>query len=169
MNKMEKFLMPTEFSPCSQEAIDYAISLAERLNTTILLTHILEPISYPLNLGIIEPADDDPIKAVQALDRIAHPLQQKGIKIETHFFKGNPVSEIVRKAKELECDLIVMGTHGRIGIAHFMIGSVAERVVRTAPIPVLTVQQRKGKEPEKIFQAERALEIFRFQQTTYFP
>lgn len=81
MNKIEKILMPTDFSHCSQEAIDYAVSLAERLDATILLTHIFEPISYPLDFAMIEPLDDDQIKTVQALGRIARPLQQKGIKV----------------------------------------------------------------------------------------
>lgn len=156
MNKIEKIFVPTDFSPCSQEAIAYAVFLAEQLNATILLTHILEPISYPIDFAMIEYADYDQMKTVQALDRIARSWRQKGIRIETHLFKGNPVTEIVKKAKELECDLIVMGTHGRTGMAHLMTGSVAERVIRTASVPVLTVRQQTGETAERISEEEQA-------------
>ncbi len=155
MDKIEKIFVPTDFSSCSQEAIDYAVFLAEQLNATILLTHVLEPISYPIDFAMIEYADDDRMKTVQSLDRIARPWRQKGVRIETHLFKGDPAAEIVKKAKDLECDLIVMGTHGRTGIAHLMTGSVAERVLRTSSLPVLTVRQREEKEGEKIPKEEQ--------------
>jgi nucleotide-binding universal stress UspA family protein len=154
MNKVEKIFVPTDFSPCSQEAIAYAVFLAGQLNATILLTHVLEPISYPIDFAMIEYADYDQMKTVQALDRIARSWRQKGIQIETHLFKGDPVTEIVKKAKDLECDLIVMGTHGRTGMAHLMMGSVAERIVRTSSVPVLTVRQRMGKATERISEEE---------------
>lgn len=173
MNKIEKLFVPTDFSTCSQEAITYAAFLAGQLNATILLTHILEPISYPLDFAMIESVDYDQIKTVQALDRIARSWRQKGIQIETHLFKGDPVTEIVKKAKDLECDLIVMGTHGRTGMAHLMMGSVAERIIRTSSIPVLTVRRSKEKETEKISQEEQAGEAalvnFLLRQTTALP
>lgn len=155
MDKVEKIFVPTDFSPCSEEAIAYAVFLAEQLNATILLTHILEPIGYPIDFAMIESSEFDQMKASQALDRIARPWRQKGIRIETHLFKGDPVAQIVKEAKNLECDLIVMGTHGRTGMAHLMMGSVAERVIRTSSIPVLTVRQRKGKEVESVPQEEQ--------------
>lgn len=156
MNKIEKIFVPTDFSSCSQEAIAYAVFLAEQLNATILLTHVLEPISYPIDFAMIESVDYDQMKTGRALDQIARAWRQKGIRIETHLFKGDPVTEIVKKAKDLECDLIVMGTHGRTGMAHLMMGSVAERVIRTSSLPVLTVRQRKEKEAERLSQEEGA-------------
>lgn len=154
MNKIEKIFVPTDFSPCSQEAIAYAFFLAGQLNATILLTHILEPIRYPIDFAMIESADDDQMKTVQALDRISRSWRQRGARIETHLFKGNPATEIVQKSKDLECDLIVMGTHARTGMAYLRMGSVAERVVRTASLPVLTVRQKMGKGCEKLSQEE---------------
>lgn len=150
MNKIKKIFVPTDFSACSEEAIAYAAFLAEQVNATILLTHILEPINYPIDFAMIEAPEFDWMSAGQALDRRAFPWRQRGIQIETHLFKGDPVTEIVKEAKNLECDLIVMGTHGRTGMAHLMMGSVAERVIRTASIPVLTVRQQKEKEAERV-------------------
>lgn len=155
MEKVNKIFVPTDFSSCSQAAIAYAVFLAQQLNATLLLTHILTPLSYPLDFALIEYSEFDRVKASQALDRIARPWQQKGIQIETHLFKGDPATEIADKAKRLECDLIVMGTHGRSGMAHLMMGSVAERVVRTASIPVLTVRSWTEKEAEKVPQVEK--------------
>lgn len=154
MEKVNKIFVPTDFSPCSQAAIAYAVFLAQQLNATLLLTHILTPLAYPLDFALIEYSEFDRVEASRGLERIARPWQQKGVQIETHLFKGDPATEIADKAKRLECDLIVMGTHGRTGMAHLMMGSVAERVLRTASLPVLTVRQQKGKEAEKVPQSE---------------
>lgn len=158
MNKIEKLFVPTDFSPCSEEAIAYAVFLAGQLEATVLLTHILEPTAYPIDFALIEAPEFDAERAGRALERMAHPWRQQGIQIETHLFKGDPVVEIVNESKNLECDLIVMGTHGRSGMAHLVMGSVAERVIRTSPIPVLTVRQRKGKEAERVPQTEKGEE-----------
>jgi nucleotide-binding universal stress UspA family protein len=65
-----------------------------------------------------------------------------GVAVEARMAHGTPYEEIVKAGKELGADLIVIGTHGRTGMSHFLLGSVAERVVRSAPCPVLTVHQR---------------------------
>src|SRR5579884_3101641 len=120
MKKIEKIFVPTDFSPCSEEAIAFAVFLAEQVDATLLLTHILEPISYPIDFALVEAPKLDPMILGQRLDRMAAPWRRKGIKIETHLFRGDPVAEIVKEAKNLECDLIVMGTHGRTGMVHLM-------------------------------------------------
>lgn len=155
MDRIKKIFVPTDFSPCSEEATAYAFFLAEQLDATILLTHILEPTGYPLDFALIEAPEFHKVIAGQRLDRIAEPWRRKGLKIESHLFKGDPVAEIVKKAQNLECDLIVMGTHGRSGMPRLVMGSVAEQVIRTSPLPVLTVRQQKGKETEKIPQEEK--------------
>src|SRR3569832_2122181 len=106
MNKINKIFVSTDFSPCSREALDYAVFLAEQVDATILLIHILEPPGYPIDFALIEYSKYEQMKAGRALDHIANPLRKKGLKIETHLFKGDPTSQIVKEAKNLGCDLI---------------------------------------------------------------
>lgn len=164
MERIKKIFVPTDFSACSNEALAYAAFLAKQLSATILLTHFTEPYiptftePYIYTLTSPHPFDDMEMRAGQALDRMAHPWRESGIYVETHLLRGNPGKDIGKAAKVLECDLIVMGTHGRTGVSHFMMGSVAEHVIRTAPLPVLTVRLRgevkaNGNERE----ADRAL------------
>ena len=141
-----KILVATDFSSCSQEALTYAVSLAQKLNATIFLTHILEPIDYPVILTVMEWSESDLFKVRQKLDHMAEPFRQKGVPIETHLLQGHVAETIVAEAKKMECNLIVIGTHGRTGMAHFFMGSVAELVLRASPVPVLTVRQHNGKE-----------------------
>jgi nucleotide-binding universal stress UspA family protein len=79
----------------------------------------------------------------EALERVRSIVEGHGIPIETHLIEGSPSREIVDFAVEQNCDLIVMGTHGRGGIDRLLLGSVAERVVRGSPVPVLTVRVRE--------------------------
>lgn len=154
MDAIKKILVATDFSSCSQEAVAYALSLARQLDATILLTHVLEPIDYPIVLTTTEWSESDLLTGSRKLDYVAQPFRQNGIPIETNLVQGHPAERILTEAKEKECDLIVMGTHGRSGMAHFLMGSVAERVVRTASIPVMTVRQREEKAAETIPQKE---------------
>lgn len=143
MEKVNKILIPTDFSICSNEALSYGVFLARQLKATLLLTHVMESIGYPLSSISSHPFGHAELRAGQELDRLARPWRKSGVPIETHLLKGTPAADIVSVAQQLECDLIVMGTHGRTGIAHALMGSVAESVIRTSPIPVLTVRWRE--------------------------
>lgn len=145
MNQIKKIFLPTDFSPCSEEAAGYAFFLAERLNAAVLLAHVLEPVGYPVDLAIINAPEIERVKAKRALERTARLWKKKGIEIETALLLGDAAAQIVEKGEKSGSDLIVMGTHGRSGMAHLMMGSVAEKVVRRSPLPVLTVGRRKGK------------------------
>ena len=135
-------LVPTDFSPCSREALTYAGALAKRFNARIVVFHVIETWSYAVteslqwtdlytNLTtVVEPL----------LDGLVQELQDGGIAAAGAFTQGVSYDEIVKKAKEERADLIVIGTHGRRGMGHFLMGSVAERVVRLSPCPVLTVR-----------------------------
>ena len=147
MKEIKKLLVPTDFSPCSQTAIAYAISFAGQLNATLLLIYVLEPVGYPIDFAMIDRPELEEKKKRQALNRVARSARQKGIEVETRLFRGDPSVEIVREAENRHCDLIVMGTHGRKGISHLLMGSVAERVVRTSPVPVVTIRREKGNKP----------------------
>lgn len=150
MEKVERILVPTDFSDCSTEAFNDAITLARQTKATLLLAHVCDPNGSPVVFVVIGPPVFPKLEIGQALDRIAHHEREKGLLIETHILKGDPSTEIVKAAEDLNCDLIVMGTHGRTGMKHFLMGSVAERVIRSSPVPVLVVRRQQKEGGEKI-------------------
>jgi nucleotide-binding universal stress UspA family protein len=150
MKQIKRILVATDFSDCSKEAYAEAIQLARQLKGTVLLTHVIEPIGSVH----IEPLAYLELKAGQALDRMVHPAREEGIKVETHLFKGDPAAEIIKAAEDLQCDLIVMGTHGRTGIPRLLMGSVTERVLRASPVPIVAVRQRPVAEKKKTLAKE---------------
>ncbi|MBC7170924.1 MAG: universal stress protein, partial [Polyangiaceae bacterium] len=137
-------LCPIDFSQGSSAATEYAIELAQKLGARVHLLHVypLPMLAAPDGGLMVTPQTVAQMseEAAQATKRIGEEWRQKGFEIETHVGDGAPHLEIVRTAERLHADLIVMGTHGRSGLAHFLIGSVAEKVVRSSPIPVLTVR-----------------------------
>ncbi|MBC7174273.1 MAG: universal stress protein [Polyangiaceae bacterium] len=148
MTEIRTILCPVDFSPGSQAATDYAIGLAQKLGAKLHLVHV-----YPLPMltapdgGMMLPASvlaDVSDNASKALRKAADACIAKGITPETHLGDGAPHTEILRVAEQVKADLIVMGTHGRSGFAHLLLGSVAEKVVRSSRIPVLTTRM-----PEK--------------------
>jgi nucleotide-binding universal stress UspA family protein len=141
--EIKNVLMPTDFSPTSKRALEYAQALASRFGAKLHLLHVL---AYPMS-GVATPEaywvelTDLRKRLRDDVDRDMAALAASlaGIELSTKVLDGPPAPTIVAAAKDLGCDLIVMGTHGHSGIAHLLLGSVAERVVRTAPCPVLTV------------------------------
>jgi nucleotide-binding universal stress UspA family protein len=142
--KIENILVPTDFSPCSEQALDYALELAEKLGANVQLLHVIGIPSYgvpELGVGITATMMDNLIADNQAaLDELAR--TRKGIG-QTLVRAGDARDVILQTAEELKADLIVMGTHGRRGLSRALLGSVAEMIVRTSPVPVLTVRGRK--------------------------
>lgn len=144
-NVISRILVPTDFSERSTEALEYAISLAKSLHADLILVHVLEPFPYAAvnGMAFINFFEERLIPEAQALlDHLSkRPLREK-LSVETHLTTGIPSREIINLAEREGADLIVMGTHGRTGINHLMAGSVAEKVVRLSPYPVLTVHSR---------------------------
>src|SRR5581483_4379209 len=142
MEKVDKILVPIDFSPCSEAALSYAVFLSGQLKATLLLVHVIPPLGYPIDFATVQPLAYQEFKkgTAVALEKSAERWRREGIPIETHLLKGEPEIEIGAAAAHLECDLIVMGTHGRKGMAHLLMGSVAEKVVRSAPVPVVTIR-----------------------------
>jgi nucleotide-binding universal stress UspA family protein len=144
MNGFKKILCPVDYSVCSNEALKYAVSIAVRDKAKLYLIHVIDVRMYgheaPLSFEMPKPSEETLKKVKKELaDNVLK--QAKGeIEVETMVTTGIPAVEILNLAKEKGADLIVMGTHGRTGIAHVVIGSVAENVVRKAPCPVLTVR-----------------------------
>jgi nucleotide-binding universal stress UspA family protein len=150
--EIKRILCPLDFSESSDHALRYAAAMAEQFHAELILLHVVEPILAALPgdpmLPNTQQADiDDLVDACrERLDRAVGTVATDGLKVQPLVLNGMPFVEIIRCARDREADLIVLGTHGRSGLAHLLIGSVAERVVRKAPCPVLAV-----KHPEHAF------------------
>ena len=148
MLSISRILVPTDFSEPSEEALKYAKGLASCLGSSIYVLHVLEDLAahawttevYVSALpGVHEEMER---QARERLDQVLTAEEKTRFKAETALRMGSAFVEVVRYAREQGIDLIVMGTHGRGAIAHMLLGSVAERVVRKAPCPVLTVRHK---------------------------
>jgi len=153
-NVFPKILVPTDFSDNSEKALEYAVHLSENCGSSVVLLHVIQTLaSYPLFVsGIVTEADLRREMEKEAEDRLKAMAQHKGnekVKIVTRLRFGDPHEEILAGAREEQASLIVMGTHGRTGFSRALIGSVAERVVRSAAFPVLTVPMTPGAAPLK--------------------
>jgi len=141
---VKKILVPTDFSDASGEAVTTAIAFARAFSARITLIHVFVEPTYvlppPVEMATF-PFDITEILAkVQAsLENEVRRVEQAGIPIEGETISGRAAPEIVSYAKKIGADLIVMGTHGRSGFQHALLGSVAERVVHHSHCPVLVV------------------------------
>ena len=138
-------LVPIDFSPYAEQALDYAIALAQRLQARVTLLHVIEP---PLVAGADmgawpSPAFVDELEVVITSDMESYlaRVTSAGLAGEMTVVHGVPFQEILDTAKARQVDLIIMGTHGRTGLSHVLSGSVTEKVVRLAPCPVLIARQ----------------------------
>jgi len=146
MPEIRRILCPVDFSEPSENALDYAVDLASKFGADVQLVHVYQLPVYALPDGAMMAGPEFTTKVTGELQKALKDLAEKktGATVETHLVEGIPYKEVVRLAGELEADLIVMGTHGRTGIKHLLLGSVAERVVRSSRIPVITVPTAGG-------------------------
>jgi nucleotide-binding universal stress UspA family protein len=144
MATFRKILVPVDFSPHSDEALRVARELAKVFDASLTLINVFSPPIYPMPEGafmVMPNAYADAVAAsTKQLDEIAAGVRAAGTAVETKVREGIPFREIVAYARTAGSDLIVMGTHGRSGLKHALLGSVAEKVVRKAPCAVLTVR-----------------------------
>lgn len=146
MISLKRILLPTDFSEYSNAARDYACSLVEKFNSELHVLHVLQDlVAMAPEPGMAFPPPGDYMQELEAAAKQAlekHPGNSlpAGYVVQRNLRHGSPFLEIIRYAKEQDVDLIVMGTHGRTGLAHVLLGSVAEKVVRKSPCPVLTVR-----------------------------
>ena len=141
-----KILCPIDFERDSMDALELASRLAKQNSATVyLLTVIGIPPAAATGLPPVPIFPDAEFEA-ESLRRLEAIAQKKlaGISHEVFVASGNAAHEILNLAGEQRVDLIVMGTHGRRGLQHFFLGSVAEHVVRESPIPVLTVHPKRA-------------------------
>jgi len=147
MIQLKRILVPVDFSEFGKPALTYACEFARRFASDLHLLHVVEDI-YPMvpEAGMLLPAQGDYLAELQAsarkaLEKLPDPEHCHGIpEIIRSVQTGTPFLEVIRYAKEHDIDLIVVGTHGRSGLVHMLMGSVAEKIVRKAPCPVLTVR-----------------------------
>jgi len=146
MIKLEKILMPTDFSSSSENAMRYAVSFAKEYDAELVVLHVIhEPhrlrrVTTTLPGEEIDKIIADEIGVVKkAMEQFVKDFSE-GVNVKTLIKTGIAVVEIVESAKEENVDMIVIGTHGQTGTRHALIGSVAERVVRNAHCPVFTVK-----------------------------
>ena len=154
MIRVHKILVPTDFSEPSGKALAYGQTLARQFGASLHLLHAVEePLTqgwegYSLPIVLPTLREQAMAEAGRRLEEAVPKAERDRNATELVVRLGDPSREIVRFAKERGIDLIVMGTHGRSGVAHLLLGSVAEQVVRSAPCPVLTVR-----DPEHAFAA----------------
>jgi universal stress protein A len=137
MTAIKMILHPTDFSDSAGYAFRLACSLARDLGARLILLHVNPPGFRPNKLTVEEYQRrlwDDLGRLMDEDPRLREMYYKTGLT------EGDPVEEILRVAKERECDLIVMGTHGRTGLSRLLMGSVAEAVLRKGPCPVLVVK-----------------------------
>lgn len=142
---LERILVPVDFSDCSLDALEYAIVVAQQAKASLMLLHVLEPVSYGLDftLSHIRTRDSEVSTWTKRLEELASSHQHSHVPMESRLRGGLPADSILDSAQTLPCDLIIMGTHGRRGFSHALSGSVAEAVLRKALCPVLTVRSPK--------------------------
>lgn len=141
--KIERILVPVDFSESSKAALEHAIALARELGAEIQLLH-----SHPVSPGIATPygppLPDTVFQAIRdsaerRLGEVKSHVEEAGVRATAHLSAEAASFAIAGAAEELRSDCIVMGTRGLTGLKHVLLGSVAERTVRTAPCPVITV------------------------------
>ena len=156
MADMNRILYATDFSPASLAAFPHAVHLAVVLGAELTILHVL-----PTPAGVLLPEGgyvpqavwDELYAGLRAhadaeLDRLRKQAIDAGARVTTAIVEGGVAhEEIVRAARDLKADMLVLGTHGRTGLTKFVLGSVAARVVATAPCPTLTVRAREEETP----------------------
>ena len=146
MSRVRRVLHPTDFSSASGAAFTKAVEMAKGNRAELWLVHVLAPVMPMLGDGYVPPKVYEEIFATahshaqKQLDRLTARARKASVRVKGLLVEGVPHEQITRAARSKRADLIVIGTHGRTGLAKFFLGSVAGRVVSLAPCPVLTVR-----------------------------
>lgn len=142
---LKKILVPIDFSGYSKNALKYAVPFAKQFDAEILLLYVVEPTIYPADFSFGQiglPGIEEEVRkrGTEELAKLAKDEISDVVKSRTRVETGKAFTEIIRVAKEEEIDLIIIATHGHTGIEHAIFGSTAEKVVRKAPCPVLSIR-----------------------------
>jgi nucleotide-binding universal stress UspA family protein len=141
---LARILVPVDFSDCSLDALQFAVVVAQQAQASLLLLHVLEPVSYGLDFTFGQSGTREQEREIWTtrLEGLVSSHQQAHVPIASQLRGGVPADSILDAVQTLPCDLIVMGTHGRRGLSHVLSGSVAEAVLRQARCPVIAVRSR---------------------------
>jgi nucleotide-binding universal stress UspA family protein len=141
MTQIQHILVPIDFGPATQPGIELAVSLARTLDARITLVHVFDLARFTSMSPFAPTVDVEPLiaDAEHELASELRKLRAQWPKSDAELYRGAAHDVILEAASALGCDLIVIGTHGRSGVARAFLGSVAEGIVRMSPIPVLTV------------------------------
>jgi nucleotide-binding universal stress UspA family protein len=148
MSRLRRILHPTDFSRASGAAFARALAMAKADRAELVVLHVLSAVQPALGEGYISPRTVEAIEASargageKGLKRLVARAKKAGVRARALVREGIPHAEIIRAAERQRADLIVIGTHGRTGLARMLLGSVAARVVSLAQCPVLTVRGR---------------------------
>src|SRR2546427_8770487 len=154
---VQHVLVPIDFSTTADRALEYAMALAQHLQARLTLLHVLD--MTPVTMDEMTPGmtatflETQETEAQHLLQASLERVQRAGLQGDSLLVQGTPTQTIVDTAGEQQGDLIIMGTHGRTGLGHVFLGSVAEHVVRQGPCPVLVVRRA----PDSSAPAEDAL------------
>ncbi len=143
---IKKILVPIDFSDYSKSSLKYATSFAKNFNSEITLIYVVEPVIYPPDFSMGQIAIPSvnaewDLKAKEELEKLGKQEIPESIKVSIIIKTGKPFLEIIDTAAEENIDLIIIATHGHSGVEHILFGSTAEKVVRKAPCPVLTLRE----------------------------
>ncbi|MBS3945906.1 MAG: universal stress protein [Melioribacter sp.] len=146
MKLIKNILVPIDFSDYSKNALRYAVQFAKNFQAKMYLIYVVEPMIYPADFSMGQvaiPSMDADLqnRAEEELKNLANNFVDSSLELETLIKTGKPFVEINETAKEIDADLIIMATHGHTGVEHLLFGSTAEKVVRKAPCPVLTLRE----------------------------
>lgn len=150
MKQWKTILVPTDFSPCSREAVKLAAEIAQESGGVLHLLHVVE---VPAGLEPHSLVHVDGVRNSVTVEQAAHEAAEQllaehrgaigsAVQVHTLSITGEAVPDVLAMAEKLGADLLVVGTHGRRGLSHLLLGSVAERLVRLANVPVLTVRKK---------------------------
>jgi nucleotide-binding universal stress UspA family protein len=153
---IKRILVPVDFSSPSLQVLDYAVDFARPLDAELVVLFVVEPI-YSINPGeLYAPASEFSFlrqeqrrHGKEQLAQIEARLTKRYAKVHTALQEGLAYQTIVAAAQKQKADLIIMATHGRTGLSHLLMGSVTEKVVRSAGCPVLTVRVSEGRKRKR--------------------
>jgi nucleotide-binding universal stress UspA family protein len=143
--QLRHILVPVDFSESADKALRYAFKFAEQFGAKVTLLHVIQPTVYPTDFATpptTVSALDEAVRA-RVEEKLASLASHTGVNCGSVVRSGQPYYEIAAAAREQDVDLIIISTHGHTGLKHVLLGSTAERVVRYAPCPVLTVRERE--------------------------
>jgi universal stress protein A len=143
-----RILVPVDYSPSSRVSVDYAMKLAAKVGATLDIVHVWDKPAYVSDAVMVRRPNEEHRSLADLIRENAEKDMKDfmsglsvppGATVEQRLLSGEPVSSLLGELKKGQHDLVVIGTHGRTGLAHVLLGSVTERLVRLSPVPVLTV------------------------------